>query len=67
MTIQERLDRALDLRGTPANTRRTYGLCIGHFERFVARAEAEVGRADVERFLLHLVTVSAPLLRSEVE
>jgi hypothetical protein len=29
MTIQEKLDRAFDLRGTPANTRRTYRLCIG--------------------------------------
>ena len=55
MTIQERLERAFDLRGTPDSTRRTYGGCIGVFERFAGRPAGELDRQDVERFLLHLV------------
>jgi site-specific recombinase XerD len=55
MTIDERLERAFDLRGTPATTRKTYRWCIGKFERFVGRPVNEVGREEVERFLLHLV------------
>jgi site-specific recombinase XerD len=55
MTIQEKLDCAFDLRGTPSNTRRTYGWCIRKFERFAGRPVNELGRRDVERFLLHLV------------
>jgi integrase/recombinase XerD len=55
MTIQEKLDRAFDLRGTPANTRRTYRWCIGKFERYAGRPACELGREQVEQFLLHLV------------
>lgn len=55
MTIQEGLERAFDLRGTPANTRSTYRRCIGRFERFAGRCADQLGRPDVERFLLHLV------------
>jgi integrase/recombinase XerD len=55
MTVQEKLDRAFDLRGTATHTRRTYRLCIGSFERFAGRSASELGREQVEQFLLHLV------------
>jgi site-specific recombinase XerD len=55
MTIQEKLNEAFDLRGTPTNTRRTYRWCIGKFERFAGRPASELGREQVEQFLLHLV------------
>ena len=55
MTNQESLERAFDLRGTPANTRSTYRRCIGRFERFAGRCADQIGRPDVEQFLLHLV------------
>jgi integrase/recombinase XerD len=55
MALQEKLQRAFDLRETPATTRSTYQWCIGVFERFAGRSAADLGRQDVERFLLHLV------------
>lgn len=55
MTVDEMLERAFDLRGTPPNTRRTYTYCVHHFERFVGGPITELGRQQVEQFLLHLV------------
>lgn len=53
--VDERLERAFDLRGTPLTTRRTYRWAIGAFERFLGRPPAEANREEVERYLLHLV------------
>jgi site-specific recombinase XerD len=55
MSIEETLERAFDLRGTPATTRRMYKSCIRGFEKFVGRCAAQAGRPEVEAFLLHLV------------
>jgi integrase len=55
MTVDEMLERAFDLRGTPPNTRRTYTYCVHHFEKFVGSPVTELGRQQVEQFLLHLV------------
>ena len=55
MTTQEHLERAFALRGTPLNTRASYRRCIAQFERFIGRPASELGREQVERFLLHLV------------
>jgi integrase/recombinase XerD len=55
MTVDDMLERAFDLRGTPPNTRRTYTYCVHHFERFVGSPVTELGRQQVEQFLLHLV------------
>ena len=63
MTIEETLERAFDLRGTPATTRRTYTSCVRTFEKFVGRSVMALGRQEVEQFLLHLVRerrLSAP-------
>jgi Phage integrase, N-terminal SAM-like domain len=54
MTIQRRLERAFDLRGTPDSTRRTYAGAIDRFERFFGRPATELGREHVEQFLLDL-------------
>lgn len=54
MTIQRRLERAFDLRGTPDSTRRTYAGAIDRFERFFRRPATELGREHVEQFLLDL-------------
>jgi hypothetical protein len=43
MTIQERLERAFDLRGTPDSTRRTYAGAIDRFERFFGRPGHRAG------------------------
>jgi len=53
--IDERLQRAFDLRGTPNTTRSTYRYCIHQFERFLGQSASGAGREEVERFLLHLV------------
>jgi site-specific recombinase XerD len=55
MTVDEILERAFDLRGTPPTTRKTYTYCIHLFERFVGRDVTTLGRQQVEQFLLHLV------------
>jgi integrase len=55
MTIQEKLGRAFDLRGTPRSTRQTYGWCIALFERFAGRPVSGLNREEIERFLLYLV------------
>jgi site-specific recombinase XerD len=55
MTIDERLERAFDLRGTPASTRKTYRYCIHCFERFAGRPVDQLTRHEVEHFLLHLI------------
>ncbi len=55
ITVQEKLDCPFDLRATASHTRRTYRLCIGKFERFAGRSVCELGREQVEHFLLHLV------------
>jgi integrase/recombinase XerD len=53
--IQKEIERAFDLRDTPHNTRATYSRCIGKFEEFFGRPASELGRKEVEEFLLHLV------------
>jgi hypothetical protein len=55
MTIQEKLGRAFDLRGTPRSTRQTYGWCIALFERFAGRPISGLNREEIEHFLLYLV------------
>jgi integrase len=55
MTVDEILERAFDLRGTPPTTRKTYTYCIHLFERFVGRDVTQLGRQQVEQALLHLV------------
>lgn len=55
MSTEEVLARAFDLRGTLANTRATYSRCIRKFEAFSGRSADELGREQVEAFLLHLV------------
>jgi site-specific recombinase XerD len=55
MTTDVLLARAFDLRDTPANTRATYTRCIHAFERHFRRPACELGRTEVEQFLLDLV------------
>lgn len=53
--IQDRLNRAFDLRNTPTNTRLTYLRCIEKFEQHCGKPACRLGRQHVEDFLLHLV------------
>ena len=53
--IQDRLNRAFDLRNTPSNTRVTYLRCIEKFEQHCGKPASRLGRQHVEDFLLHLV------------
>ncbi len=47
----ESLERAFDLRGTPANTRRVYTEAVARFEEFFDDRPAwELGRAQSEPF-----------------
>jgi hypothetical protein len=56
MDTYESLERAFDLRGTPADTRRVYTGAIARFEEFFDDRPAwELGRAQIEQFVLHLV------------
>jgi len=55
MDVEELLQRAFDLRSTPVNTRKTYRYCIYVFEKYFDRDVTELGRPQVEDFLLHLV------------
>ena len=54
MTVDEALERAFDLRGTPRTTRDTYRSCIHIFEKYVGRDVTALGRQEVEQFMLHL-------------
>lgn len=53
--IQDRLNRAFDLRNIPTNTRVTYVRCIEKFEQHCGKPASRLGRQHVEDFLLHLV------------
>jgi site-specific recombinase XerD len=55
MTTDDQLTRVFDLRGTPPRTRETYTRCIHAFERYFGYPACELGREQVEQFLLHLV------------
>ena len=56
MDTYESLERAFELRGTPANTRRVYIGAVARFEEFFDDRPAwELGRAQIEQFVLHLV------------
>jgi len=53
--LQKRLAEEFELRGTPLNTRLTYRRCVERFERHFGKSAAQLGRAEVRQFLLHLV------------
>jgi integrase/recombinase XerD len=56
MDTYEKLERAFELRGTPANTRNCYLGVVERFERFFDdRSASELGREHVEQFLLYLI------------
>jgi site-specific recombinase XerD len=53
--LQKKLAEEFDLRGTSLNTRLKYQCCINRFERHFAASAAQLGRAHVRQYLLHLV------------
>jgi site-specific recombinase XerD len=53
--LQKRLAEEFALRGTPQNTRLTYRRCVERFEQYHGKSAAQLGRAEVREFLLHLV------------
>lgn len=53
--LEKRFVEELDLRNTPINTRLTYRRCIERFERHFGKSAAQLGRAEVRQYLLHLV------------
>jgi hypothetical protein len=67
MDTYESLERAFELRGTSVNTRRAYTGAVARFQQFFGgRPASELGRAQIEGYLLHLVTERGSDLENEL-
>ncbi len=53
--LRDRMEADLRLRGYSANTRSTYLCCARAFVRYLGRAPAEVGEAEIRAYLMFLV------------
>lgn len=52
--LRDRMKADLDLRGRAANTQRMYLRCARDFAAYFRRSPAEMGEAELRRFLVHL-------------